>query len=390
MRAASRSIASLLSVAMLVKGYYPWAWRVAGTFLSNTVGWENAEISQSIVRVDLDRHAVARPDSLTRYALVLQVWVVLLSVMSTLMNVPWSLYGTFVVEARHGFNNTTMSTFVGDLIKSTLLTMVLSPPIIAGLVKIMLLVPGPAMAVWIWGFMLAVSLIMLTIYPVIIAPLFNKYQPLEEGKLKKKIESLAGRLKFPLKKLFVVDGSRRSAHSNAYMYGFFKNKRIVLYDTLLEQSTDEQVTAVLAHELGHWALSHTKYLFVASQVVLAAQMSMFAMTRGAPGVLEAFGFQGAGNKPALASLVIFQLLIGPLDELLGLAQNFVSRTFEYQADRFAVDLGYAEDLKGALCVLDKKNKGPPNNDRWYSAYHHSHPVLVERLVAIDDAAKKKE
>lgn len=311
---------SLISVAMLQYGYYPWTWSVARTVVAKTLGWTDAEITQSIV------------------------WVVLLSVQSTLMNLPWSMYSTFVVETRHGFNNTTVSTFTLDVIKSTILTMVLSPPIIAGLVKIMLLVPGPSMAAYIWGFMLAVSLVMLTIYPVFIAPLFNKYQPLEDGELKTKIEALASSLAFPLKKLFVVDGSRRSAHSNAYMYGFFKNKRIVLYDTLLEQSTDDQVTAVLAHELGHWALGHTKYLFVASQVIMGAQMGMFAMARGAPGMLEAFGFQGHGNKPALASLIVFQMLIGPLDEVLGLLQNFVSRAFEYQAD------GYVLDSRSIACT----------------------------------------
>ena len=351
-----------LSVAMLVYSYYPWVWRLSGTILSRTLGWTNAEITQSII------------------------WVVLLSVFSTLMNIPWSLYSTFVLEGKHGFNKTTVGTFVGDIVKSTLLTLVLVPPIIAGLVKI-LMSTGPAVALYIWGFMLVVSLVMLTVYPVFIAPLFNKYEPLKEGKLKDMIEDLASKLKFPLKKLFVIDGSKRSAHSNAYMYGFFKNKRIVLYDTLIEQCTSEQVTAVLAHELGHWALSHTKYLFVASQLVLGAQMGLFAALRATPGLLEAFGFVGKGNQPVLAGLVLFQLLIGPLDEVLSLLQNFVSRAFEYQADRFAVDQGYATELKGALCVLDKQNKGPPNTDKWYSTYHHSHPVLVERLTAIDAATQ---
>jgi len=351
-----------MSVAMLVYAYYPWVWRLSGRTLVMALGW-SSEITQSMV------------------------WVVLLSVFSNLMNLPWSLYSIFVLEERHGFNKTTVGTFLGDIVKSTLVTLAISPPIIAGLVKI-LMSTGPIVALYIWGFLLVVSLVMLTIYPVMIAPLFNRYEPLQPGKLKDMIEGLASKLQFPLKKLFVIDGSKRSAHSNAYMYGFFSNKRIVLYDTLLSQCSEEQVTAVLAHELGHWALSHTKYLFIASQIVLGAQMGLFAALRGTPGLLEAFGFVGKGNQPVLAGLVLFQMLIGPLDEALGLLQNLVSRTFEYQADNFAVRQGYAEDLKGALCILDKSNKGPPNTDWLYSIYHHSHPMLSERIESIDRANRK--
>jgi STE24 endopeptidase len=189
-----------------------------------------------------------------------------------------------------------------DIIKSTMLTFVLAPPIIAGIVYI-LLHTGPAMALYLWGFMLVLSLVMLTVYPVLIAPLFNKYTPLEEGSLREKIEALAASLKFPLKKLFVVDGSKRSAHSNAYMYGFFKNKRIVLYDTLIGQCSEEQVTAVLCHELGHWKLGHTKFLFLGTQVILGAQLGLFAALRGAPGMYEAFGFIGEVAKFAIIAIV---------------------------------------------------------------------------------------
>lgn len=349
---------------MLSKGYYPYVWRLSGVILER-MGLESGEIAQSIV------------------------WVLVLSLISTCMSLPWSLYSTFVIEERHGFNKTTFGTFVMDIIKSTMLTFVLAPPIIAGIVYI-LLHTGPAMALYLWGFMLVLSLVMLTVYPVLIAPLFNKYTPLEEGSLREKIEALAASLKFPLKKLFVVDGSKRSAHSNAYMYGFFKNKRIVLYDTLIGQCSEEQVTAVLCHELGHWKLGHTKFLFLGTQVILGAQLGLFAALRGAPGMYEAFGFIGKGQKPALAALVLFQLLVGPLDEFLSLLQNMVSRAFEFQADAFAVSMGKAAQLKEALCILDKENKGPPNVDSWYSTYHYSHPPLPERLMAVERRAKKSD
>lgn len=186
-----------------------------------------------------------------------------------------------------------------------------------------------------------------------------------------------------------MDGSQRSAHSNAYMYGFFKNKRIVLYDTLVEQCSNEEVVAVLAHELGHWKLGHTPVLFVTSQILLAAQLALFSIVRGAPGLYEAFGF-APGQRPVFAALVLFQSLIGPLDEVLHLARNVMSRRYEYQADGFAVELGHGKSLGAALRTLHKENKGPPNVDPLYSAYHFSHPHLPERLRAIDAAMKKEE
>lgn len=174
------------------------------------------------------------------------------------------------------------------------------------------------------------------------------------------------------------------------MYGFFKNKRIVLYDTLITKCTDDdEIVAVLAHELGHWKLGHTPRLFVASQIMLIAQLSLFALSRGAPGLFASFGFP-PDQRPALAALILFQMIIGPVDEVLGLLQNVVSRVFEFQADGFAVKQGWGKPLRTALCTLDKENRGPPNIDALYSAYHFSHPALPERLRAIDAAMRKTE
>jgi len=173
------------------------------------------------------------------------------------------------------------------------------------------------------------------------------------------------------------------------MYGFFSSKRIVLYDTLISQCNEDQVVAVLAHELGHWKLGHTPVLFVSGQLMLGAQLALFAVAKGAPGLHHSFGF-APGERPALAALVLFQLMTGPLDELLSLLSNMVSRAFEFQADRFGVGLGHGQQLKEALFVLDAENKGPPNVDVAYSTYHYSHPPLPERLRAIESEVKKKE
>ncbi|KAK0582328.1 hypothetical protein LWI29_024246 [Acer saccharum] len=182
---------------------------------------------------------------------------------------------------------------------------------------------GPYLAIYLWGFMLVLYLVMMTIYPILIAPLFNKFTPLPEGELKEKIENLASSQKFPLKKLYVVDGSTRSSHSNAYMYGFFKNKRIVLYDTLIQQcKNNEEIVAVIAHELGHWKLNHTMYSFIT-----------------------------------------------------------------LQADAFGKKLGYSSALRAGLVRLQEANLSTMNPDPWYSAYHYSHPPLIERLAALDEPDK---
>lgn len=359
---------AVLNCVFLLYGYYPATWALAGQW-STTLA-----------------NAFARgpPSEAVQSA----VWVVLLSIFSTVLGLPWRVYSTFYLEAKHGFNKTTVATFVSDMIKSLLLTFILAPPLTAAVVLI-LLHTGPYVAFYLWLFAFTLSLVMMTVYPVLIAPLFNKYEPLPDGSLRTQIESLAASLSFPLKKLFVMDGSRRSAHSNAFMYGFFNNKRIVLFDTLLSQCSEEQVVSVLAHELGHWALRHTPILFTATQIVLAVQLGVFATLRSAPGLYDSFLFPPT-QRPVLASMLLFQLIIGPVDELLGLLSNAVSRRFEFQADAFAVKLGRGEALIAALCTLDKENKGPPNVDPLYSAYHYSHPPLPERLKAIGDGMKKKE
>jgi STE24 endopeptidase len=269
-----------------------------------------------------------------------------------------------------------------------LLGLIFLPPIIAAFTAI-LQRSSPYVGLYLWAFLLGVQLFVVTVYPTVIAPLFNTYTPLPDGALKAAIEQLAASLAFPLKKLFVVDGSRRSAHSNAYMYGFGGNKRICLYDTLIDQASQEQVVAVLAHELGHWKLSHMPKLLAATSTVSLAQLLLFTAVRTSSGVFEDFGFP-PGVRPALAGFLLFQQLIGPVDEVLGLLSNLVSRTFEFQADAFAASCGKAEDLKGALLVLDKENKGALASDPLYSAYHHSHPPLIERLAALDAASKKAE
>lgn len=193
------------------------------------------------------------------------VFVLSFMVVSSLLSLPTSIYQTFVLEEKFGFNKQTPRLFVTDILKGQALAFVLAPPILAGFLSIIQRT-GNGFFFYLWAFGAGLQVFMITIYPIAILPLFNKLSPLEPGALKTGVENLAKRLEFPLSKLYVIDGSKRSAHSNAYFYGLPWSKHIVIYDTLITKSETEEVVAVLAHELGHWSLGHTTKLFGIAQV----------------------------------------------------------------------------------------------------------------------------
>lgn len=347
--------------AILLLGLLPWAWEKSGLL----VGKLGLDPKSEIV------HTLS-------FLAVTTLW-------SQILELPFSLYSTFVIEARHGFNKQTIWLFFRDMLMGLGLMVVVGPPIVAAIIFIVQK-GGPYLALYLWGFMLLLSLVMMALYPVLIAPLFNKFTPLPEGELRAKIEKLASSLDFPLKKLFVIDGSTRSSHSNAYMYGFYNSKRIVLYDTLISQCKDEEeVVAVIAHELGHWKLSHTMYSFLAMQVLTLLQFGGYTLVRNSSDLFLSFGFT---TQPVLIGLILFQHTIMPFHHLVSFGLNLVSRAFEFQADAFARKLGYREPLRAGLIKLQEENLSAMNTDPWYSAYHYSHPPLVERLQALDEASKK--
>lgn len=193
------------------------------------------------------------------------VFIFAFNMITTVLALPISYYSTFVLEERFGFNKQTVKLWVTDLLKGQMLGVVLGAPIISAVLKIVQKT-GNGFFYYLWLFGVFVQVFAITIYPIVILPLFNKLSPLEPGELKVGVESLARRLKFPLQELYVIDGSKRSAHSNAYFYGLPWKKHIVIYDTLIEKSEPEEVVAVLSHELGHWSLSHTTKLFAIAQV----------------------------------------------------------------------------------------------------------------------------
>jgi STE24 endopeptidase len=196
-------------------------------------------------------------------------------------------------------------------------------------------------------------------------------------------------VQFPLTQIFSVDGSKRSAHSNAYFYGFFNSKRIVLYDTLLKQVTLDELLAILGHEIGHWKLWHTLQNFVVTQCYTLVLLLCFSFVQHTPALFTAFGFAYSGPMPVFIGLMLFsQTFWGPVDKALSLGMTINSRRNEFAADAFAVQLHRGEALVAGLIKISTENLDNLVPDGWYSWYHYSHPPLVERIAAIEDRRRK--
>ncbi|PLB34415.1 zinc metalloprotease [Aspergillus candidus] len=301
------------------------------------------------------------------------------NIISTVLSLPVSYYSTFVLEEKFGFNKQTPKLWVTDMIKGQFLGIVLGTPIISAVLKIVQKT-GNSFFYYLWLFGVFVQVFAITIYPIVILPMFNKLSPLEPGALKSGVEKLAKKLDFPLQELHVIDGSKRSAHSNAYFYGLPWKKHIVLYDTLIEKSEPEEVVAVLSHELGHWSLSHTTKLFGIAQSHMFYIFALFSVFVNNRSLYESFGFYN--EMPIMVGFLLFSDALAPMDAVVKLLMNILSRRFEFQADAFAVQLGYSKELASSLLKLQIQNLSTMDADWMYASYHYSHPILSERLKAL--------
>lgn len=248
----------------------------------------------------------------------------------TLLGLPFSYYYHFVLEEKFGFNKQTLSLYLTDLLKSQALSLAFGIPLGAAFLKI-IQKTGDSFFLYIWLFTLAVQLFAITIYPIVIVPLFNKLTPLEPGPLKERVEALAKRLSFPLAELHVIDGSKRSAHSNAYFTGLPWKKKIVIYDTLIEKSEVKEVEAVLAHELGHWSMGHTTKLLGISSFHLFYVFALFSVFINNRSLYEAFGF--VREKPIMIGFILFNEVLSPTDSVVKLLMNILTRRFEFEAGK---------------------------------------------------------
>jgi STE24 endopeptidase len=304
------------------------------------------------------------------------------AVIGGLLDLPFSLYQTFVVEERFGFNKITWKLWLADLAKATLLGAAIGLPI-AALILWLMGAAGPWWWLWAWGVWMGFNLLLLVIYPTFIAPLFNKFQPLEDETLKARVTALMQRCGFAAKGLFVMDGSKRSAHGNAYFTGFGAAKRVVFYDTLLAKLSPPEVDAVLAHELGHF-----KHRHIVKRVVVLFALSLVGFALLGWLATRVWFYTGLGVRPnaqgpndALALLLfmlalpVFTYFVSPL-----LAQ--LSRKHEFEADAYACAHADGRDLAGALLKLHEDNASTLTPDPLYVRFYYSHPPAGERLAAL--------
>jgi STE24 endopeptidase len=300
-----------------------------------------------------------------------------------LASLPLDLYATFELEARFGFNKTTLALYVADKIKGLFLAVAIGAPF---LYVVLWLMEATGRYWWLlaFGFVSAFQLLVMVAYPTLIAPLFNKFDPLEEGELRDRILALARQVGFKTSGIFSMDGSRRSSHSNAYFTGIGRAKRIVLFDTLIGQMTIDEGLAVLAHEMGHYKMKHIRRMLTIQTAFLFLGLFALSLLVDYEPFFSAFGFAGPSNQGAL---VLFSLISSPFVFYLGPLMNVLSRKHEYEADCFAAaTLHDSKPMEEALIKLTIKNLSNLTPHPWYSAYHYSHPTPGERISAIRQCA----
>jgi len=312
------------------------------------------------------------------------VWLALaffgvLFIASEIFSFPFQLYSTFVIEEKFGFNKTDKKTFVLDKVKGLLLVFLIGGILIGTLLYLILSI-GPNFWIYFWLVIVAFMLFMNLFYTSLIVPLFNKLTPLPEGDLKTAIEEYSKKVSFPITNVFVIDGSKRSTKANAFFSGLGKRKKVVLYDTLIENHTNEELLSVLAHEVGHYKKKHIVTGLAAGIIQTGITLFIMSLMIFSPKLSAALG----GNQLAFhLNLIGFAILYSPISKLTGLLMNVVSRKNEYQADAYATHTYNGNALQNALKKLSVNNLSNLLPHPWYVFWHYSHPPLLKRMHAID-------
>jgi STE24 endopeptidase len=307
------------------------------------------------------------------------------ALISGLVELPFTLYQTFVIEERFGFNKMSLKLWVIDLLKSTVLGATIGLPIVA-LILWLMGATGSLWWLWAWGVWMGFNLLLLVIYPTFIAPIFNKFKPLDDESLKARVTALMQRCGFAAKGLFVMDGSKRSAHANAYFTGFGAAKRVVFYDTLLSKLSPGEVDAVLAHELGHFKHKH----------ILKRIVGLFALSLLGFALLgwlstQAWFYTGLGVRPNLngpndaLALLLFLLAVPVFSFFISPLMALLSRKHEFEADAYAVQQTSGQDLSTALLKLYEDNASTLTPDPVFVKFYYSHPPAAERLARMAPA-----
>ena len=308
----------------------------------------------------------------------------ILTIISDILTIPFSLYKTFVIEEKFGFNKMTLSTFFIDKVKGYLLMILLGGPLLYTILYFFTNFTENGW-VYVWLLLVSFSIIIQPIFNIFIAPLFNKFTPLEEGPLLDKIKAYLAKVNFPVKKLEVMDGSKRSSHSNAYFSGIGGNKRIALFDTLVEQMDDDEIVSIIAHEVGHYKLKHIYTGIILSAVqsgIMFYIMSLFLLNE------ELFSVFKMDNLSIYASLLFFSMLYAPISMILGVFFSIISRKNEFSADAYSVQT--AKMPNSMISSLKKLSKENLSNltPHWLNVFlNYSHPPVLDRLNAIRELEK---
>lgn len=304
-------------------------------------------------------------------------------VIMTLVEMPFSLYQTFVVEEKFGFNKNTVPQFLKDQLLSITLTMAIGMPILALILWVMDSI-GELWWLYAWGIIISFSLLMSWLFPTVIAPLFNKFTPMEDGPLKERIQELLQRCGFNSQGIFIMDGSRRSGHGNAYFTGLGNNKRIVFFDTLVNSLDEEELEAVLAHELGHFKCKHVIKMLVTSSIMTLISFAILGWL-----ITQNWFFEGLGiaNPSNAAALLVFMLVSPVFTTFMQPISAYFQRKFEFEADDFATHNAQGSKMISGLVKLYEENASTLTPDPLYSAFHYSHPPAAIRIAHIENTMR---
>ena len=353
------------------------------TRVSTRFGNISGAISFMLTLVVLFVHGFAWLDNLVRgYSAnpILQavMFFGIFSVASGIISFPFSVYSTFVIEERFGFNRTTVKTFIIDKIKGMALGAILGGGILALLVWLYTILGGWFWLVA-WGVVTSITLFITVFYTSVLVPIFNKLTPLEDGELRTSLQDYSKKIGFPITNIMVIDGSKRSARANAYFSGLGPKKSIVLFDTLLKNHSVSELVAVIAHEVGHYQRKHIRNGFILSTLQMGLMLFIFGQLAGSATLAESLG---ASQASFHIGMIAFSLLYSPIGMVTGILMNMYSRKNEFEADAYAKETYGSEPLSLALKKLSVDNLSNLRPHPLYAFFHYSHPPLLERLAAM--------